>query len=153
MSRFQGHYWSPPLACPLYWCIRGFPQLTNWRLLEVCTTEQEPLFVPGDDILCWLFCSLVCIPYGLISLQPPENHLDMFCSAESAAPSSSQLQPSRVRRRALARVLARRAPTTSSSGEPGGGGRRRARARAWVELLTPLVLREIAYLGMPVLLE
>jgi len=77
----------------------------------------------------------------------------MFCSAESAAPSSSQLQPSRVRRRALARVLARRAPTTSSSGEPGGGGRRRARARAWVELLTPLVLREIAYLGMPVLLE
>lgn len=48
--------------------------------------EQMLLFVPREDILCWLLCSLVCIPYGLISLQPPENHIDVFCTAPCSLP-------------------------------------------------------------------
>lgn len=78
--------------------------------MGVCTMEQEPLFVPREDILCWLFCSLVCIPYCLISLQPPENHVDVFCNAASTAPCSLQLKPSHARRQALAWALARQAP-------------------------------------------
>lgn len=72
--------------------------------------EQEPLRVPREDILCGLFCSLVCIPSGLISLQPPENHVDVFCNASSTAPCSLLLKPSRACRRVLARALARRGP-------------------------------------------
>lgn len=79
--------------------------------------EKEPLFLPRKDILCWLFCPLVYIPYGLISLQPPENHIDVFCNAVSTAPCSLQLKPSRACRRALAWALARRAPPR---GQPPG---------------------------------
>lgn len=49
--------------------------------------EQKPPFVPREDMLCWLFCSLVCIPYDLISSQPPENLL--AAEAEPCTPAGA----------------------------------------------------------------
>lgn len=75
-------------------------------LLGACTMEQKPLFVPREDILHWLLCPLVCIPYGLTPLQPPENHVDVFCTA----PCSLPLKLSRACRRVLALAHQERCP-------------------------------------------
>lgn len=113
--------------------------------------EQKPPFVPREDMLCWLFCSLVCIPYDLISSQPPENHVDVFCDAVSTAPCSLPLKPSRARWQAPA--LAHRAPRRRQQRGTQQWEEWQSWAMTWVELLTPVVPWEIAYLGMPVFLE